>query len=59
LGFPNAPAFLTHAFNELDCSHSFECVIVAACIVVAVGAAFGTGGIGPIKDMLAGAISTN
>lgn len=37
---------------------SFEYVIVAACIVAAVGAAFGLGGTGPIKDALSSAIST-
>jgi Flp pilus assembly pilin Flp len=35
---------------------SFEYVIVAACIVAAVAAAFGTGGTGPIVDALTGAI---
>jgi len=37
---------------------SFEYVIVAACIVVAVAAAFGTGGTGPIVNALSGAISS-
>ncbi|WP_338699132.1 hypothetical protein V5279_16695 [Bradyrhizobium sp. 26S5] len=37
---------------------SFEYVIVAACIVAAVAAAFGTGGTGPIVDALSGAISS-
>jgi pilus assembly protein Flp/PilA len=36
---------------------SFEYVIVAACIVAAVAAAFGTGGTGPIKTALTGAIT--
>ena len=37
---------------------SFEYVIVAACVVAAVAAAFGTGGTGPIKDALTDAITT-
>ncbi len=37
---------------------SFEYVIVAACIVAAVGAAFGLGGTGPISSALSSAIST-
>jgi len=37
---------------------SFEYVIVAACIVVAVAAAFGAGGTGPIVDSLSSAISS-
>jgi Flp pilus assembly pilin Flp len=37
---------------------SFEYVIVAACIVAAVGAAFGTAGAGPIFNALSGAITT-
>ncbi|VIO73662.1 hypothetical protein [Bradyrhizobium ivorense] len=37
---------------------SFEYVIVAACIVAAVAAAFGTGGTGPIVDALSSAISS-
>jgi pilus assembly protein Flp/PilA len=37
---------------------SFEYVIVAACVVAAVAAAFGTGGTGPITDALTGAITT-
>jgi Flp pilus assembly pilin Flp len=37
---------------------SFEYVIVAACVVAAVAAAFGTGGTGPIKTALTDAIST-
>lgn len=37
---------------------SFEYVIVAACIVAAVAAAFGSGGTGPIFDALSGAITT-
>ncbi|GEC58882.1 pilus assembly protein Flp/PilA [Bradyrhizobium japonicum] len=37
---------------------SFEYVIVAACIVAAVAAAFGTGGSGPIVDALSSAISS-
>jgi Flp pilus assembly pilin Flp len=36
---------------------SFEYVIVAACIVAAVAAAFGTGGAGPIKYALTRAIT--
>ena len=36
---------------------SFEYVIVAACIVAAVAAAFGTGGAGPIKTALTNAIT--
>jgi pilus assembly protein Flp/PilA len=36
---------------------SFEYVIVAACIVGAVAAAFGTGGAGAIFDALSGAIT--
>ncbi|MBN8991970.1 MAG: hypothetical protein J0H42_27330 [Rhizobiales bacterium] len=36
---------------------SFEYVIVAACIVAAVAAAFGTGGAGPIVDSLTAAIT--
>jgi Flp pilus assembly pilin Flp len=36
---------------------SFEYVIVAACIVAAVGAAFGTGSGGAIHDALVGAIT--
>lgn len=36
---------------------SFEYVIVAACIVAAVAAAFGSGGTGPIFTALSGAIS--
>lgn len=36
---------------------SFEYVIVAACIVGAVAAAFGTGGAGAIFDSLSGAIA--
>jgi pilus assembly protein Flp/PilA len=36
---------------------SFEYVIVAACIVAAVAAAFGTGGTGPIVEALTDAIS--
>ena len=36
---------------------SFEYVIVAACIVAAVAAAFGTGGSGAIFNALSGAIS--
>ncbi|MGY4406893.1 hypothetical protein [Bradyrhizobium sp. USDA 3315] len=37
---------------------SFEYVIVAACIVAAVAAAFGSGGTGPIVDALSSAISS-
>ncbi|MCC8938648.1 hypothetical protein H8A99_19745 [Bradyrhizobium sp. Arg68] len=37
---------------------SFEYVIVAACIVAAVAAAFGAGGTGPIVDALSSAISS-
>jgi Flp pilus assembly pilin Flp len=37
---------------------SFEYVIVAACVVAAVAAAFGTGGTGPITDALTAAITT-
>ncbi len=36
---------------------SFEYVIVAACIVAAVAAAFGTAGAGPIFDSLTAAIT--
>ena len=36
---------------------SFEYVIVAACIVAAVAAAFGTGGTGPITTALTSAIT--
>jgi pilus assembly protein Flp/PilA len=36
---------------------SFEYVIVAACIVAAVVAAFGAGATGPIETALAGAIT--
>ena len=36
---------------------SFEYVIVAACIVAAVAAAFGAGGTGPIFDSLTAAIT--
>lgn len=36
---------------------SFEYVIVAACVVAAVAAAFGTGGTGPIKTALSDAIT--
>ncbi|UVO39418.1 hypothetical protein KUL72_14220 [Bradyrhizobium arachidis] len=36
---------------------SFEYVIVAACIVAAVAAAFGTGGSGAIYNSLSGAIT--
>jgi hypothetical protein len=36
---------------------SFEYVIVAACIVAAVGLAFGTGGSGAIKSALSSAIT--
>ncbi|MDP2354540.1 MAG: hypothetical protein Q8M31_00550 [Beijerinckiaceae bacterium] len=37
---------------------SFEYVIVAACIVGAVGLAFGIGGTGPISSALTNVIST-
>ncbi|WGR92973.1 hypothetical protein MTX26_24030 [Bradyrhizobium sp. ISRA443] len=37
---------------------SFEYVIIAACIVTAVGAAFNTGASGPMKDALTGAVNT-
>lgn len=37
---------------------SFEYVIVAACIVAAVAAAFGAGGTGPIFDALTSAITS-
>jgi hypothetical protein len=37
---------------------SFEYVIVAACIVAAVAAAFGTGGSGAIETALSGAITS-
>ncbi|WP_348637504.1 hypothetical protein [Bradyrhizobium sp. ISRA443] len=37
---------------------SFEYVIVAACVVAAVGAAFGLGGTGPISTALSSAISS-
>jgi pilus assembly protein Flp/PilA len=37
---------------------SFEYVIVAACVVAAVGAAFGLGGTGPISAALSSAISS-
>nr|WP_245004130.1 hypothetical protein [Bradyrhizobium liaoningense] len=37
---------------------SFEYVIVAACIVAAVGLAFGAGGSGPISAALSSAISS-
>ena len=37
---------------------SFEYVIVAACIVAAVGAAFGIGGTGPISSALSSALSS-
>ncbi|MBR1279248.1 hypothetical protein JQ624_31810 [Bradyrhizobium sp. AUGA SZCCT0283] len=37
---------------------SFEYVIVAACIVGAVGLAFGVGGTGPISSALSSAISS-
>jgi pilus assembly protein Flp/PilA len=37
---------------------SFEYVIVAACIVAAVGLAFGLGGSGPISSALSSAISS-
>ena len=37
---------------------SFEYVIVAACIVAAVGLAFGFGGTGPISSALSSAISS-
>ncbi len=37
---------------------SFEYVIVAACVVAAVGAAFGLGGTGPISSALSSAISS-
>jgi pilus assembly protein Flp/PilA len=36
---------------------SFEYVIVAACVVVAVAAAFGAGGTGPLVDALTNAIA--
>jgi pilus assembly protein Flp/PilA len=36
---------------------SFEYVIVAACVVAAVAAAFGSGGTGPIQAALSGAIT--
>jgi pilus assembly protein Flp/PilA len=36
---------------------SFEYVIVAACIVAAVAAAFGSGGTGPIVDALTAGIT--
>jgi pilus assembly protein Flp/PilA len=44
--------------NDTDGVVSFEYVIVAACIVAAVAAAFGSGGTGPIYDALSSAIST-
>ena len=37
---------------------SFEYVIVAACVVAAVGLAFGAGGTGPISSALSSAISS-
>jgi pilus assembly protein Flp/PilA len=37
---------------------SFEYIIVAACIVAAVAAAFGTAGAGPITAALTGGITT-
>ena len=37
---------------------SFEYILVAACIIAAVGAAFGTGGSGAIYDALSGGITT-
>ena len=37
---------------------SFEYVIVAACVVAAVGLAFGAGGTGPISSALSAAISS-
>ncbi|QDW36929.1 hypothetical protein FFI89_007120 [Bradyrhizobium sp. KBS0727] len=52
----------TEALKRLRASEdgvvSFEYVIVAACIVAAVGAAFGLSGSGPIKDALSSAISS-
>ncbi|MBR1279247.1 hypothetical protein [Bradyrhizobium sp. AUGA SZCCT0283] len=44
--------------KEQDGVVSFEYVIVAACIVGAVGLAFGVGGTGPISSALSSAIST-
>ncbi|WP_308284970.1 hypothetical protein [Bradyrhizobium ivorense] len=53
---------VTETFKRLrdnqDGVVSFEYVIVAACIVAAVAAAFGAGGTGPIVDALSTAIST-
>ncbi|WP_456780960.1 hypothetical protein [Bradyrhizobium sp. USDA 3315] len=53
---------VTETFKRLrdnqDGVVSFEYVIVAACIVAAVAAAFGSGGTGPLVDALSSAIST-
>ncbi|WP_141342769.1 hypothetical protein [Bradyrhizobium sp. USDA 3458] len=53
---------VTDAMRRLSANEdgvvSFEYVIVAACIVAAVAAAFGAGGSGPIVDALSSAIST-
>lgn len=52
----------TEAFKRLRANEdgvvSFEYVIVAACIVAAVAAAFGSGGTGPIFNALSSAIAT-
>ena len=48
---------LKHLRADKDGVVSFEYVIVAACIVAAVAAAFGTGGAGPIVDALTTAIA--
>jgi pilus assembly protein Flp/PilA len=52
----------TEAFKRLradkDGVVSFEYVIVAACVVAAVGLAFGLGGTGPISSALSSSISS-
>ncbi|MFK4723633.1 pilus assembly protein Flp/PilA [Bradyrhizobium niftali] len=48
---------LKHLSEDKDGVVSFEYVIVAACIVAAVAAAFGAGGSGPIFDALTSAIT--
>lgn len=49
---------LTNLRNDQDGVVSFEYIIVAACIIGAVSAAFGTGAGGAIATALSGGITT-
>lgn len=56
--YVKASHLLQRLRTDKDGVVSFEYVIVAACIIAAVGAAFGTAGKGPIYTALSGAIGS-